>query len=83
MPRCGALKRKLAATSDNVRRSNAEEILTLDEVAQLLKVPVGTLRKWRTDGEGPKGFRAGEYIRYRRSAVEQFIAEQERREGGC
>ncbi|RSM51037.1 hypothetical protein DMB66_42920 [Actinoplanes sp. ATCC 53533] len=73
----------MAATSDNVRRSNAEEILTLDEVAQLLKVPVGTLRKWRTDGEGPKGFRAGEYIRYRRSAVEQFIAEQERREGGC
>lgn len=66
--------------SDNARRSDADEILTLDEVAQILKVPVGTLRKWRTNGEGPKGFRAGKYVRYRRSAVEQFITEQEGKE---
>jgi len=71
----------VAATSDTVCRSHADEILTLDEVAQILKVPVGALRKWRTNGAGPKGFRAGKYVRYRRSAVEQFIAEQERREG--
>ncbi len=68
--------------SDNARRSDADEILTLDEVAQILKVPVGTLRKWRTNGEGPKGFRAGKYVRYRRSAVEQFVTEQEGKENG-
>jgi hypothetical protein len=41
------------------------------KLPQILKVPVGTLRKWRTNSEGPKGFRAGKYVRYRRSAVER------------
>lgn len=67
--------------SDTGRRTNSDEILTLDEVAQILKIPISTLRKWRTNAQGPKGFRAGKYVRYRRSAVEQFIAEQEGKEG--
>lgn len=54
-----------------------DELLTLEEVAAILKVPVTTLRKWRTAGTGPRGFRVGKYVRFRRSAVEQFIQEKE------
>jgi excisionase family DNA binding protein len=66
-------------TSDQRRRLK-DELLSVDDVAELLKVPVGTLRKWRTSGDGPPGFRVGKYLRYRLSAVEQFIEAQEERE---
>jgi excisionase family DNA binding protein len=66
--------------SDTTGRSGVDEILTLDEVAKILKIPIGTLRKWRSNSEGPKGFRVGKYVRYRRSAVEQFVSEQESKE---
>ncbi len=58
----------------------AEEILTLDDVANLLKVPVATLRKWRVARTGPAAFRLGKYVRYKRSSIDQFIAEQEAKE---
>lgn len=54
-----------------------DELLTLQEVAGVLKVPLTTLRKWRTSGAGPVGFRVGKYVRFRRSAVEQFASDQE------
>lgn len=57
-----------------------DELLTLDEVAAILKVPPGTVRKWRAEGAGPQGFRVGKYVRFRRSAVEQFIRERESEE---
>jgi excisionase family DNA binding protein len=65
----------MRVTGDEQRR---DEILTIDEVAQLLKVPVGTLRKWRSAGEGPEGFRLGKYVRFRRSSVDRFVSDKER-----
>ncbi|MEU7909314.1 helix-turn-helix domain-containing protein [Actinoplanes sp. NPDC049118] len=62
------------------RKALNDELLSVDDVAELLKVPVGTLRKWRTGGSGPTAFRVGKYLRYRLSAVERFIKEQEDRE---
>jgi excisionase family DNA binding protein len=59
------------------RKGLDDELLTLQEVAGVLKVPVTTLRKWRTSGTGPTGFRVGKYVRFRRSAVEQFVSDQE------
>lgn len=55
----------------------SDELLTLQEVAAMLKVPVTTLRKWRTGGTAPRGFRLGKYVRFRRSSVEAFIREKE------
>jgi excisionase family DNA binding protein len=54
-----------------------DEILTLDEVAAILKISVATIRKWRSEGCGPPGFRVGKYVRFRLSGVEQFIADRE------
>ncbi|GID94529.1 helix-turn-helix transcriptional regulator [Amorphoplanes digitatis] len=54
-----------------------DELLTINEVADILKIPVGTLRKWRTEGNGPEGFRLGKYVRFRHSAVNRFISARE------
>jgi excisionase family DNA binding protein len=57
-----------------------DELLTVEEVAAIFKVPVATVRKWRNNREGPPGFRVGKYVRYRRSVVEEFIAGRERQQ---
>jgi|tagenome__1003787_1003787.scaffolds.fasta_scaffold11707969_1 hypothetical protein len=59
-----------------------DELLRTAEVAQLMRVPMGTLRQWRHRGIGPKGFRLGGRVVYRRSAVEAFIATAEAAEQG-
>jgi excisionase family DNA binding protein len=56
--------------------TQADELLTLQEVAAWLKVPATTLYQWRYQGEGPRGMRVGRYVRYRRSDVEAFIQER-------
>jgi excisionase family DNA binding protein len=53
-----------------------DELLTLQEVAAWLKVPIGTLYRWRYVGEGPRGIRVGRYVRYRRCDVEAFLNER-------
>ena len=48
----------------------ADQLLTTAETAELLHVPIATLRWWRHQGTGPKGFRLGaRKIMYRRSDV--------------
>lgn len=38
-----------------------DDLLTTEEVAQIFRVPVATIRKWRNDRTGPPGFRVGKY----------------------
>lgn len=58
----------------------ADELLTLEEVATILKLPPATLRKWRAEGLPPQAFRVGRWLRYRRSVVDAFLAAQEAKE---
>ena len=44
-------------------------LLSTDEVARLLVVPVATLYTWRYKGTGPKAYRVGKHLRYRLSDV--------------
>lgn len=53
------------------------ELLTTDEVAVITRAPVATLRYWRHLGTGPKGFRLGRRVVYRRHDVEQWLSERE------
>ncbi len=50
-----------------------DELLTIDEVAEMLRVPVGTLRYWRHLGAGPHSFKVGRWVRYRRGDVRAWI----------
>ncbi|MFL5795413.1 MAG: helix-turn-helix transcriptional regulator [Actinomycetota bacterium] len=50
------------------RIRGVDELLTEAELAQLLKVSVGTIRRWRAEGTGPPALRLGRGVRYRRAA---------------
>jgi excisionase family DNA binding protein len=53
------------------------ELLTPEEVAELLKVHPGTLENWRVRGEGPPFVKLGNKrrspVRYRRKDVDDWI----------
>jgi predicted DNA-binding transcriptional regulator AlpA len=53
------------------------ELMTLDEVAAVLKVSRKSLLNWRSHRVGPQGFRIGKAVRYRRDEVERWLLEQE------
>ena len=53
-----------------------ESLLSAQDLARFLDVPIATVYAWRYRSEGPRGFRVGRYVRYRRRDVEQWIAAQ-------
>lgn len=55
-----------------------DPLLTVDQVCLRLQVSKATLGRWRSAGVGPASFLVGDRVRYRRSAVEAYIADQER-----
>jgi predicted DNA-binding transcriptional regulator AlpA len=55
----------------------AARLLTLAEVAAVLRTPVATLRYWRHLGVGPDGFRLGRRVVYRRQEVDRWVAERQ------
>lgn len=52
------------------------ELMTSTELADYLKVPLGTLHQWRSRGEGPPGFRVGRHVRYRVDDVQAWLSIQ-------
>jgi excisionase family DNA binding protein len=56
-----------------------DEMLTLAEACRLLRVPEGTLRYWRHLGTGPRSFKIGRHVRYWRTDVVLWLAEQTNR----
>ena len=55
------------------RRYGADQLMTLEEVADYLQVPVKTLYDWRHKGVGPSGMRVGRYVRYRRADIDAWL----------
>lgn len=53
-----------------------DRLMTADELAEYLGVPVGTLYVWRVRGRGPRAARVGRYLRYRRVDVDRWLTEQ-------
>ena len=49
------------------------ELLTITEVAELMRTPVATLRYWRHCGTGPKSIRVGRRVLYRAVDVRAWI----------
>lgn len=50
-----------------------ERLLTVEEVAELLAVPVRTLYTWRYRGEGPPAFKVGGHLRYDAAALRRWL----------
>jgi len=53
-----------------------DRLLTIEDLAEYLGVPVATLYAWRYRRQGPPGFRVGRYVRFRRSDVEAWIEDR-------
>jgi predicted DNA-binding transcriptional regulator AlpA len=58
--------------SDNPARSESD-LLTINEVAEILRAPVATLRYWRHLGTGPRSFRLGRRVLYRSDELRSWI----------
>ena len=56
--------------------SEIERLMTLTDLSDMLGVPVTTLYGWRHRGEGPRGYRLGRHVRYRRVEVENWLRAQ-------
>ena len=54
------------------------EMLTIEEAAAFLRVPVATMRYWRYCGTGPFSFRVARHVRYWRTDLVLWRAEQGR-----
>ncbi|NMM23092.1 MAG: helix-turn-helix domain-containing protein [Phycicoccus sp.] len=53
-----------------------DELLTIGEVADIVRVPVATLRYWRHLGTGPRSFRVGRGVRYWHNEVTTWLQSQ-------
>jgi excisionase family DNA binding protein len=49
------------------------DLLTVTEAAELLRTPVGTLRYWRHLKTGPRSFRLGRRVLYRRDELLAWV----------
>lgn len=58
-------------------RALADPVLTQDEVCQLIQISLSTLYRMRRAGDGPAWIRVRGAIKYRRSAVEAYLADAE------
>jgi predicted DNA-binding transcriptional regulator AlpA len=56
--------------------TDVEPLWRISDVALFLCVPVATLYQWRHLGCGPKAYRLGKHLRYRRTEVEAWLADQ-------
>ena len=54
-----------------------DRVLTLNEVAEMIRVPAATLRYWRHQGTGPQSFKMGpRRVMYRERDVLAWIDTQ-------
>jgi excisionase family DNA binding protein len=56
--------------------SHLHQLLTPDQLSDWLQVPKQTVYRWRTRGDGPRGFRVGKHLRFDRGDVEQWLMTQ-------
>ncbi len=53
-----------------------DELMSPQELAEFFVLPVGTIYRWRQHGEGPRGYRVGRHVRYKRTEVETWLETQ-------
>ena len=56
--------------------STLDPLLSVQDLAAYLEVPVATLYAWRYRRQGPTGFKVGRHLRYRKSDVDLWINER-------
>ena len=54
-----------------------DRLMTPQEAADYLNVPVVTLQTWRARRNGPRSYRVGRHTRYRRQDIDDWLLERE------
>ena len=73
--RCSARLAHLVRMTNNATvRDLFEPVVTLVELADYLHVPVQTIYDLRAKGRGPRGFRVGRCLHFRKSEIEAWLA---------
>ena len=65
----------------NPTSNQPADLLTIGEASELLRAPVATLRYWRHLGTGPRSFRLGRRVLYRRDDLRAWIDAQRGEDG--
>lgn len=62
-----------------VARRDERQFLTINELSEELGIDVRAIREWRNMGTGPKVHKIGRYLRYRRTEIEEWLTECQRK----
>jgi excisionase family DNA binding protein len=62
--------------TETTRVSRLDPLLSIEDLADYLGVPVTTIYDWRVDGKGPCGVRVGRHVKFTVSDVLAWIAAQ-------
>jgi excisionase family DNA binding protein len=58
-----------------------ERLLSPDDLAAYLSVPLKTIYRWRYRGEGPASYRVGRHVRYKLEDVEAWLRARREQDG--
>ncbi len=50
-----------------------QRLLTASELADLARVPIGTVYQWSYKGTGPRSLKVGRHLRFREEDVEVWL----------
>jgi excisionase family DNA binding protein len=53
-----------------------DRLLSVEDLAAYLGVPLATIYAWRYRRQGPPGFRVGRHLRFRERDIEEWIGNQ-------
>lgn len=56
--------------------SARKPLATMAEVSDYLQIPVWSLRRWRSEGSGPRSSRVGKHVRYKWEDVDTWLESQ-------
>lgn len=54
----------------------SQQLMSVEDLAAYLAVPVATVYGWNSRGIGPKRYRVGRHVRYRQADVDAWIDRQ-------
>lgn len=67
---------KLPFGESSESTGHGDRLLSVEELADYLEVPVKTIYTWRHRNTGPKGFRVGKHLRFRWRDVQTWVSER-------
>jgi len=68
--------RLLTVVPDEPERSGPAELWSIQDTAEFLRVPIGTLYQWRHRRLGPPAFKVGRHLRYDPAVVRAWVMGQ-------